>query len=156
MRIDRTVALTSVALLGLLWIAGPATAQHGHTQPGAPPPPPPAAPLQEKALKVGKTGDVQFRSDTMVGDLMLKPGRYLVQHRTEGADHFVYFTELAKSLPYSHGGGQAATSHPGEVRCMLTPLDDKVRSTTVYTTKQGETVRVTKVLIAGENVAHVF
>lgn len=156
MRIDRIFALTSTALLGL-WIAGPAAAQHGHTPPAPPPPPPPVSAPQEKALKVGKTGDVEFRSATMVGDLMLKPGRYLVQHRTEGADHFVHFTEVTKPLPYSLGGGEAATkSHPGEVRCMLTPLNDKVRSTTVYTTKQGETVRVTKVLIAGENVAHVF
>jgi hypothetical protein len=86
----------------------------------------------------------------MVGGLKLEPGRYKIQHRVEGADHFVHFTEVTKA------SGGATVGHPGEVRCSVEPLDKKVRATAVYTTKEGEAQRVTKVEIAGENVAHLF
>lgn len=150
---NRALALTSSALASLLWMAGSSAAQHQHSQPAAPPPPP-SVTQQEKALKVGKAGDVQFRSETMVGDLKLQPGRYKIQHRVSGDEHFVHFTEVTKETPSSGGG--ATVAHPGEVKCKVEPLDKKVRTTAVYTTKEGAIERVTKVLIEGENVAHVF
>ena len=34
----------------------------------------------------------------------LKAGRYQNQHRVDGADHFVHFTELTKGPPHLSGG----------------------------------------------------
>ena len=108
----------------------------------------------EHALKVGKTGEVTFDKETMVGDLTLKPGRYKFQHRVEGSDHFVHFTEWTKGRFSGESGTPKA--HPGEEKCRLEPLSKKVSQTAIYTTSEGGVNRVTKVEVAGENVAHVF
>ncbi len=108
----------------------------------------------EHALKVGKTGQVTFDKETRVGDITLKPGRYKFQHRTEGPDHFVHFTEWTKSFP-AHSSG-TPKAHPGEARCRLEPLSKKVSRTTVYMASEGDAMRVTKVEVGGENVAHLF
>lgn len=133
-------------------VAGAAQHQHGGGQ-AAMPAMPAAVPEDalakaEKALKVGKKGDVKFDTETLVGDLRLKPGSYQVQHRMDGSDHFVHFTEVTKA--------GSTVGHPGEVKCRLEVLDHKASVTTVYTREEGASQRVTKVLIGGENVAHVF
>jgi hypothetical protein len=158
MRTDRVLVLTSSALAGLLWAVGPAaSAQHQHPQTAGPPPQAStAAPAEkEKELKVGKKGDVTFSVETIVGDLRLKPGRYQIQHRVEGSDHFVHFTELTKGNPYTPSTG-TPKAHPGEVRCRVEPLDKKVSGTRLYMVREGEVQRVQRVLIGGENVAHSF
>jgi hypothetical protein len=110
----------------------------------------------EQVLKVGKKGDVSFDAETKVGDLTLKPGRYFVQHRVVGSDHFVHFTEVTKEHPYARSGGGMPKAHPGEVKCRLEPLTAKASETAVYWTKEDGAVRVTKIVIRGENVAHEF
>ena len=108
----------------------------------------------EHALKVGKTGEVTFDKETKVGDLAFKPGRYKFQHRVEGSEHFVHFTEWTKSYPSRSSGTPKA--HPGEVKCRIEPLSKKVSQTTVYTVDEGTVTRLTKVEVGGENVAHIF
>ena len=108
----------------------------------------------EHALKVGKTGEVTFSKETKVGDMTLKPGRYKFQHRVEGEDHFVHFTEWTK--PYPTGSTGAPKAHPGEMKCRIEPLSKKVSATTIFTVDEGATQRLTKVEVGGENVAHVF
>lgn len=154
MRINRFVPTTIGALCGLLLAAPLArAAQHQHMPPPASHPDmqpvmPEKAEKGEKAIKVGKKGDVKFDVETLVGDLRLKPGRYQIQHRTDGPDHFVHFTEVTKT--------GSTVAHPGEVKCRLETLDHKVSATAVYTRPEGASERVTKVLIGGENVAHLF
>ncbi len=109
---------------------------------------------QEQGLKVGKKGDVTFRQETKVGEMTFKPGRYRFQHRVEGDEHFVHFTEWTKSFP-AHSSG-TPKAHPGEARCRLEPLSKKVSRTTVYMASEGDAMRVTKVEVGGENVAHLF
>lgn len=150
------VEFMPAALAGLLWIAGPAAAQHQHPQPADTGAKATTAAKDEQGLKVGKKADLEFGVETAVGEIRLKPGRYQIQHRVDGADHFVHFTEVTKALPSGSAGG-VPMAHPGEVKCRLEPLEKKASTTTVYTVKEGETARrVTKVLIGGENVAHVF
>jgi len=158
MQAKRFMPSTIAAVSGLLWtVAGGAAAQHQHTPPAdSRPAAQPLAPENaEQALKIGKKGDVEFRVQAVVGEMRLEPGRYQMQHRAEGDAHFVHFTEVSKGLP-SGGGGGVPKAHPGEVQCRLEPLDKKVSSTTIYTVTEGEARRVTKALIRGENVAHIF
>jgi hypothetical protein len=111
----------------------------------------------EHKVKVGKTGEVSFTTETKVGDLTLKPGRYKFDHRVSGADHFVHFTEWSKQ--YEHGPIVDVTSpiaHPGEVKCRVEMLTKTISDTTIYTTAEGKAARVTRVEVAGENVAHLF
>lgn len=163
MRVNRFAPTTIGALCGLLLAAPLArAAQHQHT---SPPPDshsgmqsvmPEKADNGEKAIKVGKKGDVKFDIETLVGDLRLKPGRYQIQHRTDGPDHFVYFTELTQGPANGQAGGTSAVAHSGQVKCRLEMLDHKVSVTAVHTRQEGASARVTKVLIGGENVAHLF
>ena len=117
---------------------------------------PAVAANREQALKVGKKGDIKLTTETMVGNIMLKPGRYKIQHRVEGEDHFIHFTEVTGPDVYGTHGGGVAKAHPGEVKCKLEPLPKKAEFTTVYIDSEGGMSRVTKVEIAGENVAHLF
>ncbi len=136
----RTWLLAFAAVVGMLILnsAPSMAAEHEHT------------------LKVGKKGDVTFVKDIQVGDLTLKPGRYILQHRVDGEDHFIHFTEVTKGSGYSGTGGGAPKAHPGEVKCKLEPLAKTVQGTTLYYDTEGGVNRLTKVEIAGENVAHVF
>jgi len=103
---------------------------------------PAVAAQHEQVLKVGKKGGFTFVTETMVGDMMLKPGRYIIQHRVEGEDHFVSFkTSEGKKL--------------GEFKCKLEPLSKKVEDTTLYINSEGGMNRLTKVKIAGET-CHVL
>jgi hypothetical protein len=109
----------------------------------------------EHAMKVGKTGDITFSEETKVGDLTLKPGRYQFQHRVEGSDHFVNFTEWTKPNKYTLRSG-SPKAHVGEVKCRLEPLQKKASETRIYVVQEDGVRRMSKVEIAGENVAHVF
>jgi hypothetical protein len=116
-----------------------------------------SAAQHEHTLKVGKKGEVTFDKETRVGDLTLKPGRYFFQHRVEGEDHFVHFTQVTEEHPYGGaGGGGVPIAHPGEVKCKVEPLSKKVEATTPELVTEGGVNRVTRVEVAGENVAHVF
>ena len=128
-----------VAAASLLFYAGIAASAQDH----------------EHAMKVGKTGEITFDKVTKVGDLTLKPGRYQFQHRVEGADHFVHFTEWTKPIPYPTSSG-SPKAHPGEVKCTLETLSKKVSATTIFLTSEGDEMRVTKIEVGGENVAHLF
>ena len=69
-------------------------------------------------MKVGKNGEITLTKETKVGDITLKPGRYQFQHRVEGADHFVHFTEMTKSNPAypSQPTAGQPKAYPGEVK----------------------------------------
>ncbi len=162
MRRNRVLALTSAALVGLLWLAElPAGAQHQHQnpQPAGRPPEASAAAPREQELTVGKSDDVSFAKEVRVGEVTLKPGKYRVQHRVEGADHFVHFETLATATPSAHKtatGMAVPAGEAGEVKCRIEPLGAKVQETTLHLLNEQGGKRLTRVLIRGENVAHVF
>ncbi|MEW5976325.1 MAG: hypothetical protein AB1898_11035 [Acidobacteriota bacterium] len=110
----------------------------------------------EQALKLGKTGAIEFTDETRVGSLTLKPGKYQFQHRVEGSDHFVHFTQVTKPLPSSGSGGGVPKAHPGEVKCKVEPLNKKISQTTVYSKKEDGFRRVTRLEVRGENAAHLL
>jgi len=110
----------------------------------------------EQALKVGKTGEVDFATETKVGSLTLKPGKYQFQHRVEGSDHFVHFTQVTKVNPSSGIGSGVPKAHPGEVKCKVEPLSKKISRTTIYSKKENGFYRVTRLEVRGENAAHLL
>ncbi len=159
MRRDTVLALTS-ALVGLLWLRGlPAGAQHQHPQPAGRLPEASAAAPSEQELKVGRSEDVSFAREVRVGEVTLKPGKYRVRHRVGSADHFVHFEALATTVPSAQKIGTGLSvpaGQAGEIKCRLEPLGAKVRETTLHLLNEEGGQRLTKVLIRGENVAHVF
>ncbi len=110
---------------------------------------------QAQDLKVGKKGDISFSSDTKVGDLVLKAGTYRIQHKFNGSDHMLHFTQLTKGNPYTVSVG-VPKAHPGEVPCELKPLGSKVRYTQILIDKKDGMDRLVRAEIGGENVAHIL
>jgi hypothetical protein len=160
MRTKRVFALTSVALGSLLGVGGlPAGAQHQHPQPAGRAPEASAVAPREQELKVGKSDDVSFTKQVRVGEVTLTPGKYRLQHRVEGADHFVHFEALATTTPSAQKtatGMAVPAGEAGEVKCRLEPLRANVHDTTLHLLNEEGGQRLTKVLIRGENVAHGF
>lgn len=107
-------------------------------------------------MKVGKTGEVTFDKETKVGELTLKPGRYKFQHRVEGSNHFVHFTEWTRPDTGPIRLQTTEKAHPGEVQCRVESLTKKVSATTLYLTTEGNVQRITKVEVEGENIAHLL
>jgi len=119
-----------------------------------------AAPGQkERALKVGKKGEITLTKQTTVGDTVLQPDTYVVQHRTSGGDHFVRFVELKQAesqpsteLPYTYTEADKA----GEFKCTTEAATGPIKETTVYTVIENGVERITKVEIKGEDIEHVL
>ena len=117
---------------------------------------PPTAAGDEYAMKIGKNAEVTFSSETKVGDITLPPGRYRLQHRVEGSEHFIHFIALSRSNPYFRSGSTVIKGHPGEVKCRVEPLAKAVSQTAIFTEQESGVSRITRVEIPGENVAHLF
>ena len=113
----------------------------------------------EQVIKVGKKGDVTFNDPTQVGDITLPPGHYVFRHRVSGDDHFVKFVG-AKEM-HHYGTSMTTTMQMGpttskEIKCTVEPLNQKVKQTAIYSDNSAGTRKVTRIEVAGENVAHVF
>lgn len=105
-------------------------------------------------LKVGKKGEITLTQPTKVGDMVLQPDTYVVQHRTSGDNHFVRFVEL-KQVEFSNGETKFTYAEPdnaGEIKCRVEPAGAKTKETTVSISGD----RITKVAIKGEDVMHLF
>lgn len=113
-----------------------------------------AAAADQQVIKVGKKGEVDFDQPTQVGEITLKTGHYQMQHRVEGSDHMIHFTQLKGMQPFLSGPTDMV--HAGEVKCHLEPMNAKASETTVTMSTEGGVQRITRIEIKGENVAHVF
>ena len=113
---------------------------------------------KEHAQKVGKKGEITLEQPTKVGDKVLQPGTYVVQHRVSGGDHFVRFVEL-KTVERINGDTRftyTEANKAGEIKCRVEPAPGPINETTVYTAPDTVRQRITKVAIKGEDVVHVF
>ena len=109
----------------------------------------------EQTMEMGKKGEVSLSSETKVGDLTLPAGRYRLGHRVDGSNHFIHFEGLTPGNPYFQTSS-TVKGHPGEVPCRVESVGRKISQTALYTTQENGATRITKVEIAGENVAHLF
>ena len=148
----RSKWIAAVALL--LWAGGALSAQQHEHKTGA--------------LAVGPKGEVTFTAETRIAGITLKPGRYYIEHRVEGtvqprrvAHHYVHFTEVTPKEHQKRQGardaiGEYTIAHPGEIQCELEALEKKASKTTVFTVEENGVRRITRIEIAGEDIAHVF
>lgn len=111
---------------------------------------------QDHVMKIGKKGETTFSQETIVGNITLKPGDYVFRHKVVGADHFISFTKVSEADSYGVNGGGIPEGHPGMIKCRIEPLNKKVSETTVYIDTSGGVQRISKIEVAGENVAHLF
>ncbi len=148
---DRRIFRLAATAVAVLFAAAVALAQgheHGQTQS--------QAQGSEQVIKVGKKGEVLLTDTTQIGELTLKPGHYRFQHRLAGDVHFVKFTELQMSQGRHATGTTTNAKEAGEVKCAIEPVKSKVITTSIYSETAGGVQKVTRIVVAGENVAHVF
>lgn len=115
-----------------------------------------ATAADQKMITVGKKGEIVFTEPTQIGDVTLKPGHYRFQHRVEGNDHLVSFTELLMSQGNHATGMQLGGKDSGEIKCRVEALDRKAAKTAIYSDSSSGIKKVTRIEVRGENVAHVF
>jgi hypothetical protein len=109
-----------------------------------------------QTIKVGKTGDIVFSEKTIVGDVTLVPGHYYMKHEVIGSDHFVNFVQQKHVNQHDLTSHMMGAAHPGMTKCALEPLSKKAQQTAVTIDTAGGAQRITRIEIAGENVAHLF
>ena len=96
-------------------------------------------------FKIAKNGQVNFNSDVRIGDQVLKKGKYIVQHRVEGADHVFVFVDLKRE-------SQQTTIHSKGVF----PGDKSGESGIHAKEQKDRTIVITKIEMAAENMDHTF
>jgi hypothetical protein len=156
MQFKRSFSRLAATAAATLFIAAVAFARgHDHAQMQG------QAQGKAQAIKVGKRGEITLTQPTKVGSIVLQPDTYVVQHRVSGSDHFVRFVELKQveaEQSGTEGGHYTYTEHnkAGEIPCRIEPVPSPIKKTTVYTEPDDGTPRITKVVIKGENVAHIL
>ena len=140
--------LTLALFLG--YFSLPASSQHsGHTEIAIP-----ERPYIEK-VRVNDQAEVKFSSDTRVGELSLKRGKYRLKHVVEGEEHFIAFTRIDQ--PGKQADPAKANREALRARCRLEPLGKPAKQTEFYTTVSVRGDRtVERLQVQGENVKHVF
>lgn len=114
-----------------------------------------AAARHDEMTRLGKKGELPISSPTRVGDVLLEPGTYRVQHLVEGDDHFVVFSKLPHPRPgYQHSGEGKEVAR---VKCRLEPLGEKAKHSGMrFGTNAAGEATVEEVHMKGEDVRHVF
>ena len=108
---------------------------------------------QTNALMVGK---LHIASSVMVGNTLLKPGMYQVQHVTEGENHLIIFRIIRMGYK-SNMGNQALGEEVARVQCRLEPVGQRWKHTKLHLERNSSGQRVVReVQIAGEDVLHRF
>ena len=111
----------------------------------------------ERAIKVGKKGEITLTRPTKVGGRVLQPGTYVVQHRDSDSEHFVRFLELKEVQ--RHGARPRTYTeqeNAGEIRCSVESSPVPIKATTIYTVTEKGVPRITRVAIKGENYEHLI
>ena len=135
---NRSIATSAMLILVLGMLGLPALAQHQDT------------------VRIGKKGVMPIDTPVRVGDTLLKPGNYQIQHVMEGQDHVIVFKKLLHARPPEY---VETASEKGTVRlkCRVEPLGEKAKYGLIRFGKNAAGERtVEEVQIQGENVKHVF
>jgi hypothetical protein len=107
-------------------------------------------------LLVGKTGMLRLSTKVRVGELLLKPGMYHVQHIVEGTDHVFVFkpvTMPAGFKEYSMVEGREIV----RLKCRVEPVAKSVSNTRVTLGRNAAGERtIEEIQVAGEKVKHIF
>lgn len=111
---------------------------------------------KDQVIKIGKKGDIVFSKETQVGDVTLKAGHYQFQHREADGQHFVKFTELQMPQGKHQSGTLLGAKEAAEIKCTVEPLSKKVTQTSLIIDTAGGVNRITRIEVAGENVAHIL
>lgn len=101
-----------------------------------------------EVFNVSKNGDVKIDMDVAVGDVVVKKGKYLVEHRMEGDQHTLVLTGL--------DGKKGVEAPVHQIRMRWISSKDAVKKSALFAERQRDrSYRVTVIQIAGESGDHM-
>jgi hypothetical protein len=101
-----------------------------------------------EVFNVGKKGDVKIGLDVAIGDVLVKKGKYLFEHRMEGDRHMLVLTGLETK------NGIEAPVHQIPMR-FITSKDAVKKSALFAERLRDRSYRVSVIQIAGESGDHM-
>lgn len=111
----------------------------------------------EKLISVGKTGKFHIDSPLRVGDKLLKPGMYQVQHQTENNEHFIIFKEIEMN---KFGHPMSNEKLLGEVtrfKCTIEIVEKENKNAKILARRNAANEReFVEVWFKGEKVKHIL
>jgi hypothetical protein len=99
--------------------------------------------IPPKIFKADKSSRVTFGSEIAFGKEILPKGRYVVEHRMEGNDHWIVFTPFPKGKRV-------------EVQARTSPASDPVNRIEILAFPDSKRFEIVRIHIPGENVDHLF
>ena len=107
-------------------------------------------------LNVGKKGMIRLSSKVRVGDSLLKPGMYHVQHVVEGTDHVFVFKPVSMPAGYKEYS-MVEGAEILRLKCTVQPVAKSVSNTKITFGRNvaGERT-IEEIQVAGEKVKHIF
>ena len=107
-------------------------------------------------LTVGKKGMVRFSSKVRIGDRLLEPGMYHVQHVVEGTDHVFVFKPVTMPAGYREYS-MVEGAEIVRLKCRVEPVAKAVNNTKVIFGRNTAGERtIEEIQVAGEKVKHIF
>ena len=100
-----------------------------------------------EVFNVGKKGDVKIGMDVVIGDVLVKKGKYLFEHRLEGDSHILVLTGVATK------NGIEPLVHQIHMR-FITSRDPVKKSALFAERQRDRSYRVSVIQIAGESGDH--
>ena len=101
----------------------------------------------EQTFKIAASGEVKFGEDVKFGDVLIKKGKYVLEHRIDGERHLIVLSAVTKA---------AATVSTYVAATETLAAKVPVKKSAFYATEGKDRIlRVTVVQIAGENLDHL-
>lgn len=111
---------------------------------------------QTNASMAGKVGKLHIGSRVMVGNRLLEPGMYQVQHVIEGEAHLIIFRIIRMGYRDNMGNEQLG-EEVARLKCRIEPVGQRWKHTKLHLERNSSNQRVVRaVQIAGEAVLHTF
>lgn len=133
----RSIALIAIVLIsGITLLAG---AHGGHDDV-----------LLPHTFKVGKTGDVVFSVPVRFGEKTLPRGRFVLEHWTEGNQHWIRLT------PSPAKGSLAQPGPATELPAKVGRANSKVTKSEVLVHPIKDVFEIVRITVAGEDLEHFF
>ncbi|MEW6127492.1 MAG: hypothetical protein AB1757_10695 [Acidobacteriota bacterium] len=109
-----------------------------------------------KETSTGKKGVFHLTEKTFVGDVVLKPGMYQVQHVEQGSEHVLVFNEMEMSAGYRMGNTPVGKEVARQT-CKVEPVNKAVSNTKLtLRTNAANMKSIGEIQIAGERVKHIL
>jgi hypothetical protein len=100
-----------------------------------------------EAFTVGRNGDVKIGEDVVIGAVLVRKGKYILQHRLDRDAHILLLTSVAD---------KSGVTRLHEISMRLIPSPDVPKKSALFAERlKDRSYRVTVVQIAGEGGDHV-